>query len=61
MDSWNEDHAVLRQRQQDLLRDAENRRLVRTLRESQRANHKGRRSRKLPSFAAILARVLQKV
>jgi hypothetical protein len=61
MDSWNGDHTVLRQRQRYLLREAENRRLVRTLRESRRASHKGRRSRKLPSFAAILARVLQKV
>ena len=60
MDSWNGDHTVLRQRQQDLLREAENRRLVRTLRESRRARHKGRRSRKVLRCAAILARVLQK-
>jgi hypothetical protein len=61
MDSFNGDHTDLRQRQQDLLREAENRRLARTLRESRRASHKGRRSRKLSRFAAILARVLQKV
>ena len=61
MESWNGDYTVVRQRQQDLLREAENRRLVRTLRDSRRASHKGRRSRKLSSFAAILARVLQKV
>ena len=61
MESWNGDHTVVRQRQQDLLREAENRRLVRTLRDSRRASHKGRRSRKLSSVAAILARVLQKV
>jgi hypothetical protein len=34
MHSWNGDHTVSRQCQQDLLREAENRRLVRTLRES---------------------------
>jgi hypothetical protein len=61
MESWYGNLTVSRQRQQDLLREAENRRLVRSLRESQRARHKGRRSRKLSSFAAILARVLQKV
>ena len=60
MESWNGDHTVVRQRQQDLLREAENRRLVRTLRDSRRASHKGRRSRKLSSFAVILARVLHK-
>ena len=42
MDSWNGDHAVLRRRQQDLLREAKNRRLIRALRESREASHEGR-------------------
>ena len=61
MDSWDVDHTVSRQRQQDLLREAENRRLVRALRESRNAHRRDMRSRKLSSFAAILARVLHKV
>jgi hypothetical protein len=59
MDSWNGDHTV--SRQQDLLREAGNRRLVRALRESRKASHEDRRGRKLLRFAAILARVLHKV
>ncbi len=42
MDGWNGDHAVLRRRQQDLLREAKNRRLIRALRESREASHEGR-------------------
>jgi hypothetical protein len=61
MDSWDIDHTVLRQRQQDLLREAENRRLARTLRESRKARREDRRVRKVLSIAAILARVLHKV
>ena len=36
MDHWNVDHTVVRQRQQDLQRETENRRLVRALRESRK-------------------------
>jgi hypothetical protein len=61
MDRWNGDHTVSRQRQQDLLREAENRRLVRALRESRKASHEDRRGRKVSSLVAILARVLHKV
>ncbi len=61
MDCWNVEHTVLRRRQQDLLREAETRSLVHVLRENRKASHEDRRSRTLSSFAAILARVLQKV
>ena len=61
MDSFSGDYTVSRQRQQDLLREAENRRLVRALRQSRKASRGDRRSRKLSSFAAILARVLHKM
>ena len=61
MDTWNGDHTVSRQRQQDLLREAENRRLARALRESRKTSHEDRRSRKVLRLASILARVLQKV
>jgi hypothetical protein len=61
MDSWNGDHTVSRQRQQDLLREAENHRLVRALRENRKASHEDRTGRKILSIAAILARVLHKV
>jgi hypothetical protein len=61
MDSWNGDHTVSRQRQQDLLREAENRRLVRALRENRNASRVDRWSRKVLRFAAILARLLHKV
>ncbi len=60
MESWNVDHTVLRRRQQELLREAENRRLVRALRESRKADHEDRTGRKILRFAVILARVLQK-
>ena len=50
MDDWDVEHTVLRRRQQDLLREAENRRLVRVLRENRKANHEDRRSRTLSSF-----------
>ena len=59
MDSWDVDHTVVRQ--EDLLREAENRRLVRALRQSRKASRRDRRSRKLSSFAGILARVLHKM
>jgi hypothetical protein len=36
MDYWNVDHTVVRQHQQDLQRETENRRLVRALRESRK-------------------------
>ena len=61
MDDWDVDYTVLRRRQQDLLREAENRRLVRALRESRKASHEDRRGRKVLSFVANLARVLHKV
>ena len=61
MDSWNGDHTVSRQRQQDLLREAENRRLARALRENRKASRVDRRSRMVLRFAAILARILHKV
>jgi hypothetical protein len=47
MDSWNGDHEVARQHQQELLQEAENRRLARALRESRKASRKGRRSWKM--------------
>jgi hypothetical protein len=52
MDSWNGDHTVVRQQQEDLLREAQNRRLVYVLRESRKTSRKARRSRKHSSFAA---------
>jgi hypothetical protein len=61
MDDLDVEYTVLRRRQQDLLREAENRRLVRALRESRKASRENRRSRKVLSIAAILARVLHKV
>jgi hypothetical protein len=61
MDNRDVEHTVLRRRQQDLLREAENRRLVRALRESRQASHEARRGRKVLSIAANLARVLHKV
>jgi hypothetical protein len=60
MDDWELEHTVLRRRQQDLLREAENRRLVRSLRESRKASHEDRRVRKILSIAAILARLVHK-
>ena len=61
MDSRNGDHTVSWQRRQDLLREAENRRLVRALRESWTASYEDRRGRKVLSFAAIVAPVLRKL
>jgi hypothetical protein len=61
MDSFSGDHTVSRQRQQDLLREAENRRIARVLRESRKASREDRMGRKVLRFAAILARVLHKV
>jgi hypothetical protein len=61
MDSFSGDHMVSRQRRQDLLREAENRRIARVLRESRKASREDRMGRKVLRFAAILARVLHKV
>jgi hypothetical protein len=61
MDDWDVEHTVLRRRQQELLREAENPRLVRALSENRKASHEDRRSRKVLSIAAILARVIHKV
>jgi hypothetical protein len=47
MSDWNVNYAALRQHQEDLLREAENQRLVRALRQSRKASLKGRRSWKL--------------
>jgi hypothetical protein len=47
MNDWNVNYAVLRQHQENLLREAENRRLVRALRQIRKASLKGRRSWKL--------------
>jgi hypothetical protein len=61
MDSFSGDYTVSRQRQQDLLREAEIRRIARVLRESRKASREDRMGRKVLRFAAILARVLHKV
>jgi hypothetical protein len=61
MDSFSGDYTVSRQRQQDLLREAENRRIARVLRESRKASREDRMGRKVLRFATILARVLHKV
>ena len=61
MDSLSGDHTVSRQRRQDLMREAENRRIARGLRESRKASREDRMGRKVLRFAAILARVLHKV
>jgi hypothetical protein len=61
MNSFNGDHTVSRQRQQDLVREAENRRLVKALRKGRKASRDYRRGRKVLRFATILARVLHKV
>jgi hypothetical protein len=61
MDNWNGDHTVLRQHQQELLQEAENRRLARALRESQKAGREDTRDRRVLRLAAILARALHKV
>ena len=61
MDNWNVDYTVLRQHQQELLQEAENRRLARALRESQKTGREGTRGRRVLRLAAILARALHKV
>jgi hypothetical protein len=61
MDSFSGDHTVSRQHQQELLQEAENRRIARVLRESRKASREDRMGRKVLRFAAILARVLHKV
>ena len=61
MDNWNGDHEVSRQHQQELLQEAENRRLARALRESQKASREDSRSRRVLRLTAILARALHKV
>jgi hypothetical protein len=61
MDSFSGDYTLSRQRQQDLLREAKNRRIARVLRESRKASREDRMGRKVLRFAAILARVLHKV
>jgi len=49
MSHSNVDYAALRQPQEDLLQEAEHRRLVRALRQSRKASLIGRRSWKKPS------------
>ena len=61
MDSFSGDYTVSRQHQQDLLREAENRRIARVLRESRKTRREDSMGRKVLRFAAILARVLHKV
>jgi hypothetical protein len=61
MDNWNVDHEVLRQHKQELLQEAENRRLARALREGRKASREDTRGRRVLRLAAILARALQKV
>jgi hypothetical protein len=61
MDNWNVDHTVLRQHQQELLQEAENRRLARALREGRKASREDTRGRRVLRLAAILARALHKV
>ena len=61
MDNWNVDYEVLRQHQQELLQEAENRRLARALREGRKASREDTRGRRVLRLAAILARALHKV
>jgi hypothetical protein len=61
MDNWNGNHTALRQHQQELLQEAENRRLARALREGRKPNREDTRGRRVLRLAAILARVLHKV
>jgi hypothetical protein len=61
MDNWNGDHTVSRQHQQELLQEAENRRLARALCESRKVGHEDTGGRKVLRLAAILARALHKV
>ena len=61
MDNWNGDYTVLREHQQELLQEAANRRLARTLREGRKASRENTRGRKVLRLAAILARALHKV
>ena len=60
MDNWNGDYTVLRQHQQELLQEAENRRLARALREGRKASREDTRGRRVLRLAAILARALHK-
>ena len=55
MDILNGDHAVSRQRQQELLQVAKNCCLARDLRESRRTSQEYRRGRKVLRLVAILA------
>ena len=57
MDDLDVEYTVLRRRQQDLLREAENRRLVRALRESRKSSHEDTRGRKVLSIAVSTRRV----
>ena len=62
MDNWDGDHSVLRQHRQELLQEAENRRLARALRdEGRKASREDTRGRRVLRLAAILARALHKV
>src|SRR3712207_1235150 len=62
MDDWDVDHKVLRQRQQDLRRETENRRLVRALRESRRrAARAGRTVNEVLQRRSLVVRVLHVV
>jgi hypothetical protein len=47
MSDWDLNYAALRQHQEDLLREAEHQRLVRTLRQSRKASLKGKKSWRL--------------
>lgn len=62
MDDWDVEHTVLRRRQQDLLREAENRRLVRALRESRKgAARAGRAVEEVLQRRSLVLRVLHVV
>ena len=61
MDNWNGDHTVLWQHQQELLQEAESRRLARALREGRKASREDTRDRRVLRLAVILARALHKV
>jgi hypothetical protein len=62
MDYWNVDHTVVRQRQQDLQRETENRRLVRALREGRKgAARPGRTVEEVLQRRSLVLRVLHVV
>jgi hypothetical protein len=62
MDYWTVDHTVLQRRRQDLLREAENRRLVRALRESRKgAARAGRAVEEVLQRPSLVLRVLHVV